>query len=320
MTTNPFHFQIPEQIEGSDIPRKYSNPSLINFDVIKKLTIIGTTFGKMGSNYKIKKQKNEFPVIKKPLTKQREQRINPRNNINEIENIFDQIQKTFLLLKEKKQKSITNNNNTNNHSLTINKNEHNDYFNSVWNYLGNSKPPFHKNIFDFESKQNNIDSYLQSSQYQPKLHFNSNKQNLKDDYNNNDVIESNEKIKQSIIYRNNRESYPISFLNHQDTVENMQFVNNVEYKHEPKQREQIIYNNINRNCRIIPHFDQNKICNYYNSYSQNNLSNVYFPLKHSIKIKINSSSSLLGKKIERFNDSSDKGILTNKLLYKEFHS
>lgn len=56
--------------------------------------------------------------------------------------------KTLLPVKDRKQKNLIN---SNNQFESGNKIENNDYMIPIWNYLGNTKPPFNKIAFYFKS-------------------------------------------------------------------------------------------------------------------------------------------------------------------------
>lgn len=324
MTTSFPSFQNPEQARNFECSKEQTNTPLINFDVIKKLTIMGSSLGQNNNNYKIKKYQKELNNIKTLISKPNDRQNIVTTNYNEkINNLFNNLNKTCSMLNERQKNNKTNLNDSSQLQLKNNNiHNNNDYINKVWNYLGNKKSI----KLDFKIKNNHNND--QNIQVQHNILLNSNNINLhninnKNIFNNNRVIHSTEISKQSKIYKNKIEGQPLTYTAYQKQSENMQFVNHFEHKNNNNEypKKQMI-NNI---FHIIPHvFNQNNDINtYYSNHSSNTLNRIYFQSQHRIKLKINTSASLLGKKIDRFNNSSnispDKKIQTNKLMCTELH-
>ena len=281
MTTYLPSFQHPEQAECFESSTQQTNSPLINFDVIKKLTIIGSSFGQNNNNYKIKQYQKEINNIRTLLSKSNDrQSIVSRNYNEKIDNLFNNLNNTCSTLKERKKHNTTNLN-YNNQLQLKNNNIHggDDYINKVWNYLGNSKSI----KLDFKIENNNSNTNDQHIQLHHNVLLNSNNinlnnNNIKNNFNNNQVIHSNEIPKQSKTYKNKTKRQPLNCSIYQKQIENIQFINHFEHKNDKNEHQQKqIINNI---FHIIPHvFNQNHNINtYYNNNSSKNINNDYFLL------------------------------------------
>ena len=280
------------------------NEPLINFEVIKNLTIIGNNFNNRNTNYKVKQYepiKTRYPEVNDKnryyIKKDSPKLYNTLNN-NNTKNMFNKLDKLFIdlrnnhsILKHKGVIDSSNSNSNNNNIYNINNNK--DCINKVWDYLGNNKQPFIKHKVNDKPKMNLTQyncNYIHNDT--PSYHWN----------NNNNINNNN-------IYNTEHNNIQYNNSNHINNIKNKLIVTNNNINN--------INNNNNSNHHIPNQItfitNTNNDHNKNRSHSKTTYMKTIPPIKYEYHIHKKNIKVMGDEQIRKYIEYKDKEIELNQL-------
>lgn len=279
------------------LPQTSHHPdSLINFDIIKKLKIIGNNFDKSSTYYKVKQYepiKKRYPFPNENNTsnasKKNVQKPIPhpssKNIFRETDSIFINIYNKLSTLQKQHHSNVTA--------------TKNDIFNNVWTYLGNHKKPFIK---------------LKVTQKQ--LH-NTNERINNNVQRNNKYMNCNRNVQLTCVNHSKKRNDG-SYANVVPSIENEYPFqkNGVKIMDDEQIRKYIEYKD--KEIELNKNKKKKNVININNTNNKNTYGRVHFMHNAALinedhnnylqrqsvpNAKANNISALLGKKVERNNNS-----------------